>query len=285
MNTYNNIVEDFFNNLNNIGSNPIILVILICIIVVYYIVFAFLGKGNSESSSSNIGFIFIEALLWGVFIILILVNGLIYFFDLNIITEIKNIFGNKPEIEIKSIIEKTKQAGGELPNNIHPNSELAPEPVNSEEVYHIPGNKFTYHDAKAICKAFDANIATFEQMDVAQKNGASWCNYGWSQDQLGLYPTSKNDFEKLKKREGSEYDCGLPGINGGYVANPHIKLGANCYGVKPKESELEKQYLKNNDILPKNKKDVLFEERVEYWKKRLGNILLLPFNNKSWYKI
>ena len=272
MNTYNNIVEDFFNGLNSFGSNPIVLVILISIIVVYYIIFAFLGKGNSENSSSG-GFIFIEALLWGIFIILILVNGLIYFFDLNIITEIKNIFSNKPEIEIKSIVEETKKAN------------IEEEPIISKEVYHIPGDKFTYHDAKAVCKAFDANIATFEQMDDAQKKGASWCNYGWSQDQLGIYPTSKKDFDKMKKREGHEYDCGLPGINGGYVANPHIKLGANCYGVKPKESELEKEYLKNNDTLPKSEKDVLFQERVEYWKNRLGNILLLPFNSKSWYKM
>ena len=121
MNTYNNIVEDFFNGLNSFGSNPIVLVILISIIVVYYIIFAFLGKGNSESSSNG-GFIFIEALLWGIFIILILVNGLIYFFDLNIITEIKNIFSNKPEIEIKSIVEETKKA----------NIEEEPESVISE---------------------------------------------------------------------------------------------------------------------------------------------------------
>ena len=28
--------------------------------------------------------------------------------------------------------------------------------------------------------------------------------------------------------------CGLPGINGGYIDNPNIRFGVNCYGYKPK---------------------------------------------------
>ena len=30
--------------------------------------------------------------------------------------------------------------------------------------------------------------------------------------------------------------CGNPGINGGYFANPDLKFGVNCYGIKPKKS-------------------------------------------------
>ena len=55
--------------------------------------------------------------------------------------------------------------------------------------------------------------------EQSQKKGASWCSYGWTKDQLGLYPTSQSNFDKLKKIEGHEYDCGLPGINGGFVSN------------------------------------------------------------------
>ena len=86
----------------------------------------------------------------------------------------------------------------------------------------VPGNKFSYHDAKAVCKSMDAEMATYEQLREAQRTGASWCSYGWSKDQLGLYPTSQSDFLKLQKKEGHEYDCGLPGVNGGYVKNNHI---------------------------------------------------------------
>ena len=99
-----------------------------------------------------------------------------------------------------------------------------------------------------------------------------------------MYPTSQTDFNKLKEKDGREYDCGLPGINGSYVANSHIRLGANCYGVKPKQSELEKEYLKDN-AYPKTMKEHIFDERVKYWKERIGNILISPFNNNTWYKV
>ena len=154
-----------------------------------------------------------------------------------------------------------------------------------KEVYHVPGNKFTYHDAKAICKAFDGNMANYNQLVDAQKKGASWCSYGWTKDQLGLYPTSKIAFNKLKEKEGHKYDCGLPGINGGYVDNPHIKLGANCYGYKPKISELEKKILENDNLYPKTHKEKLFDERVKYWRERIGNILISPFNNDNWFNV
>ena len=29
-----------------------------------------------------------------------------------------------------------------------------------------------------------------------------------------------------------KHACGRPGINGGFIDNPYIKFGANCYGVK-----------------------------------------------------
>jgi hypothetical protein len=156
--------------------------------------------------------------------------------------------------------------------------------LNVNEVYHVPGNRFTYHDAKAVCKAFDGELANYNQLRDAHKTGASWCSYGWTKDQLGLYPTSQNDWTKLQDKEGHKYDCGLPGINGGYVPNPHTKLGSNCYGVKPKQSELEKAYV-NKDLYPKTTKELLFEQRVQFWKDRISNVLISPFNNSNWFKV
>jgi hypothetical protein len=37
----------------------------------------------------------------------------------------------------------------------------------------------------------------------------------------------------LQGNNATKNACGRPGINGGYFANPNIKFGANCYGVKP----------------------------------------------------
>ena len=268
MSIFNNISQDFYNNLNSIGNNPVVLVILIFIIIIYYILFAFLGKSSSyDDNNYSTSFVFIEALLWGLFIILIFVNGLSYFFNVNIITEFKDVISNEPKINIKSTVDVPK--------------------INTDfkEVYHIPGNRFTYHDAKAVCKAFDGEMATYDQLVNAHQKGASWCSYGWTKDQLGLYPTSQSDWRKLQEKEGHEYDCGLPGINGGYVENTHRPLGANCYGVKPKQSILEIDYLKNKELYPKTQKEYLFDERVKYWKNRIGNILISPFNNDNWFKV
>lgn len=268
----NNITQDFYESLNNLGSNPFVLIVLIVIILIYYVIFSFLGTSynygsipNSSSSNSG-GHYIIEALLWGIFILLIFVNGLAYFFNINIMTEFKNLFSDKPEIKIKSVVEQPDIS------------------LNLNEVYHVPGNRFTYHDAKAVCKAFDGELANYNQLSEAHKNGASWCSYGWTQDQLGLYPTSQNDWTKLQTKEGHKYDCGLPGINGGYVPNPHTKLGSNCYGVKPKQSELEKEYL-NKDLYPKTTKELLFEQRVQFWKDRISNVLISPFNSSNWFKV
>lgn len=270
MNILNNIINDFFNSVFKIGSNPFVLIVLIIILIIYYVLFSSLGKVQSNDGINNNGFIFIEALLWGVLIILIFFNGFSYFFNINISTELKKIFSNEPEINISTTTNK----------------KYIPTPILKNEVYHIPGNRFTYNDAKAVCKAFDGDLATFEQVKKAQSNGASWCSYGWTQDQLALYPTSESDFNKLKNKEGHEYDCGIPGVNGGYVPNTYLNLGANCYGVKPKKSDLEEFYFdKDNKTYPKTFKEQVFDKRVEYWKERIGNILVAPFNNDKWYKI
>lgn len=76
-----------------------------------------------------------KALLWGLFILLIFVNGLSYFFNVDVITEIKNIFSPEPEINIKTATDRS--------------SEQTSEQTDPKEVYHVPGSRFTYHDAKA----------------------------------------------------------------------------------------------------------------------------------------
>lgn len=268
MSSFNNISRDFYNKLNEYGTNPFVLVVLILIIIVYYILFSFLGKFGNDSDEDDDekgGSAIIEAILWGLFIVLIFVNGLSYFFNINVITELKNLFSQEPEINITNVVDTTDISMG------------------VSEVYHIPGNQFTYNDANAICNAFDSDLATLDQLKNAQKQGASWCSYGWSKDHLALYPTSQNSWNFLQSKEGREYDCGIPGINGGYLPNNNIKLGANCYGVKPKESELDSEYLKSH--YPKTPKEQIFDERVNYWKNRLGNVLISPFNNDKWFKL
>ena len=275
MNFFNNITQDFYDNINNIGSNPFVLVVLIFIIVMYYGIFSLLGN-SSETSS---GFVLMEAILWGLLILLIFINGLAYFFNINLVTEIKNLFDENPEIQITSIPE-TEVLDDIGKGDKQPNIESK-----TKEVYHVPGNKFTYHDAKAVCNAFDGELASYDELKHAHKQGASWCSYGWTKDQLGLYPTSQSTWDKLQGSDENKYSCGLPGINGGYVSNPHVKLGSNCYGYKPKISDLESSLLKQKNINPKTEKERLFDMRVDYWKNRVGNILISPVNNDNWFRV
>jgi len=268
MSILNNISQDFFDTINSFGSNPFVLVILVFIILIYYVIFAFLGNSNTDSENfPKGGFLFLEAILWALLILLVFMNGLAYFFNINVVTELKNVFNKEPEIQIESTVNDISGS------------------YNFKEVYHIPGNRFSYHDAQAVCKAFDGELAEFEQVKTAQEKGASWCSYGWSKDQLGIYPTSQSHWDKLQKKEGHEYDCGLPGVNGGYIANPHVKLGSNCYGYKPKISDLEKEIYDKETLYPRTEKEKLFDERVKYWQNRIGNVLIAPFNNDNWFKI
>ena len=89
-------------------------------------------------------------------------------------------------------------------------------------------------------------------------------------------------WDKLQKIEGHENDCGRPGINGGFIDNPNVRFGVNCYGHKPKITPLEAQLMKNNKEFPITRRNQEFQEKVEYWRNRISDILVSPFNRKSW---
>ena len=76
MSLFNNITQDFYTNLNNLGTNPFVLVVLIIIIIVYYILFSFLGNSftDDDDYEPSGSYFILEALLWGMFILLIFVN-------------------------------------------------------------------------------------------------------------------------------------------------------------------------------------------------------------------
>tara|TARA_Y100000389_G_scaffold17192_1_gene15044 strand:- start:1864 stop:2742 length:879 start_codon:yes stop_codon:yes gene_type:complete len=276
MDNFNEIIDDTKKNINNFGNNYTVLFILIIVIIIFYLFFSLSGI-NSESYPL---LYFIHNVLWILLVFIILLNTSSYFFNIDIINEINNFFTNKnqQDIDIEFAFEKEKDISL---NTIDTSTNIV-----NKEVFHIPGNKFTYHDAKAICKAFDSEIATYDQLKNAQQNGASWCSYGWTEDQLGLYPTNENDWNKLQNKSDNRYDCGLPGINGGHVKNTHIKMGANCYGIKPEKSKLEKdlELNKNNPLYAKTYKEYIFDKRTNEWKDKLGNIVIKGFNNETWYQ-
>lgn len=262
----------FFNG-NNIDINPKIVMIIIGIIILYF-VFSFFSNSNSSYSSTNTNssanneksMQFLGILFWGILILLLVINGTQYLLGINIIASIKNIFTGKPEIDISTT------------SQIPP----VPEIEIAKQVFHIPDNKYNYNDAKAICKAYGGRLANYKDIEKAYDKGADWCGYGWSDDQMALFPTQYAKWEKLQTIDGHENDCGRPGINGGFIDNPNVKFGINCFGYKPKITPEEAQLMSESTLYPKTQEEIDFDKSVNYWRNQLSEILVSPFNNNNW---
>ena len=113
----------------------------------------------------------------------------------------------------------------------------------TKEVFNIAENKYKYSDADALCKAYGAELATYDQVKEAWNKGADWCNYGWIKGQTAVYPTQKETYDKLQTGpEEQRASCGIPGINGGYFDNPELRFGVNCYGERPSENDADDRY-------------------------------------------
>ena len=161
---------------------------------------------------------------------------------------------------------------------------LIPE-VPQDEVFNISNNLYTYDDAQAVCSAFGAKIATYDQIESAYNNGAEWCSYGWSAEQMAFFPTQKSTWDNLQKNPKQKNNCGRPGVNGGYIANPYIKFGVNCYGKKPKPTDADMNRLdaKQNQVFPKSQADKALDEKVKYWKDNADKLLQInSYNTNQW---
>jgi hypothetical protein len=272
------IANDTYDYINNLLSNPTVIIILVVVIIIYIIMFMSLGGSESvvpssdtvSNSSSNTITIFLVAF----FIILIIINGLQYFFGVDIVAQLKNVLTGNPEVDITVDTSRVQAANAPVP-----------EILLKKQVFNIPGNEYVYPDAKALCSAYGARLATYTEIENSYNDGGEWCNYGWSDGQMALFPTQQKTFDELQKIQGHENDCGRPGVNGGYMANPAIKFGVNCFGYKPRMNSDEEELMANEPIYPKTLKDIAMENRVNYWKDKLSEILVSPFNNNTWSKL
>ena len=264
---------NMYNYLNSYILNPTVFIIIFLIIVVYYVFSSSLGSGSpslgngqiTSDSSSTI----MTTIIVAIVVILIIVNALQYFLSVNLTAYVKNLFS--PVTNIDLVVDQ---------------STFKPTPVPEikfkKQIFNIPGNYYDYENAKALCKAYGSELATYDQIEKAYNNGAEWCNYGWSADQQALFPTQKKTYDHLQTIKGHENDCGRTGVNGGYMANPKLKFGVNCYGNKPKITQEEENLMKTSTPYPVTEQDVAFQKRVDFWKNKVSDILVSPFNYNSW---
>jgi len=247
-----------------------------------------LNRNSSLSTTENSTFSFVTNILTGIIvvilIILLVINGLQYYFGINVIEKLKDLFSKKPQVEIK-MVKRDDKEDDEGKDDDDKIIKIIRKPLIKEQVFNIPGNYFNYTDARSLCKAEGARLATYSEVEDAYNNGAEWCNYGWSEGQMALFPTQKTSYDKLQKIEGHEKDCGRPGVNGGYIENPNLQYGANCYGYKPRMTKEEEDLMNTSTPYPNSEKDLEIERRVNYWKTRLDDILVSPFNYQSWSRV
>lgn len=151
-----------------------------------------------------------------------------------------------------------------------------------KEVFNVAQNKYTYSDAEPLCKAFGAELASYDQVKEAWQKGADWCNYGWVKGQAAVFPTQESTFNNLQAGpEDQRMACGVPGVNGGYFDNPEMRFGVNCYGVKPSENEADARAImaQNGDLTPQALK---FDREVLNYKSQMGQIPVNPFKPGTW---
>jgi hypothetical protein len=282
---------NIYDYINGFLMTPSAFVIVLIVLIGYVLFFAGLGKSTDTNttmptmSGDSTTTKTVIAILVVMFIVLFLANSFQYFFGVDIVASIKNIFLGEPIIDIKVLDDTTDGSSSFNGSDGIKPSPLIPEIKARKQVYNIPGNEHTYKDAEAVCTAFGSRLASYSEIEDAYNGGGEWCNYGWSKGQMALFPTQKSTFDNLQKIEGHENDCGRPGVNGGYMANPRLKFGVNCYGYKPKMDTEEEEMMQNTSPYPKTQKDILMEKRVDYWKQNLDSILVSPFNYNSWSRI
>ena len=258
----------------------VILIICVVIFMVYFVVNALAGGGSENDTRENTLFAnvsILEIFLWAIFIVIVLLNGFQYFFHTNITTEISNLLSTKPQITISQTLPGEESTGADLGTG--------PSLKMRKQVFHIPANVYDYDNAKALCQAYGAELANIEQMEEAHKSGAEWCSYGWSDNQMILYPTQKSTWEELQKSTdpAKKNSCGRPGINGGYIDNPSMKAGVNCYGPKPEMNVASSKLMASIQNYEAGKMlDPLHEARVQQMKGKINDIIVAPFNKGAW---
>jgi len=214
----------------------------------------------------------------------------------------KNIAESENVAEPENVAESENIAESEnvaKPENVAESDSIEDkkETTNKNEVFHVGPNNYSYLEAQAVCESLGSRLAKEDEIKDAWKNGANWCNYGWSDKQKAFYPIQKNywNTRNCLKKENEPHPCGEIGVNGGFFSNPHIRYGANCYGVKPERSdkqiEREKKWNKNKDkykhLLYKNMdKNELDKLKNEHYNKILNDMKknnlvdeLYEFNN------
>lgn len=273
-NESDNLIREFIDNTGNFILHPFTITILVIIALIIYIKNSISPDPYSPTSG-------IENIIWILLTIVLVINIFYYYFNISF----RNIVTNTYEF-ILDIFKYIKDflfalfGIDEVANEVSNGSpeETNSSPIETEEVFHIPGNKYTYTEADGLCKAFGARLANYDEIENAYSKGGEWCSYGWSEGQMAYFPTQKDTFNQLQKYPEQKNNCGRPGVNGGYMANPYIKFGVNCYGMKPEMKNRDEKYMKASETRVHKRNNINNGNNSQ----NVDNVIVASFNTKDW---
>jgi len=148
---------------------------------------------------------------------------------------------------------------------------------NMKQVFNVRENIYTLDDAPAVCGALGADLASVKQLISAHKNGADWCNVGWTKDGLAAYPIQHSTWKTLQDNNPNKRNiCGKPGINLSRN-DPNLLYGVNCYGVKPEPKGNE---IVKNVIMSDKQREL--QKKISEFQKNVNSIGISPFNTDKW---
>jgi hypothetical protein len=275
-NSNKNLPEQIYKKISDFISNPNSIIITGLFLLSFYLII-YMFRIPNEYNTKPYFISLIENMAWIVLVFILIWDFFKYILKISLFDVFPFLNTEKPK-------EVPKEASKEV--------------VDKKEVFNIGNNIYTYDDARSICSIYNADLATYDQIEKAYNNGAEWCNYGWSSGQMALFPTQKETWAKLQVGE-SEFstskkaytnhknDCGRPGINGGYIDNPYVKFGVNCYGKKPNptDDDIARMNAKQEQIYPSTIHDEELDSKVKYWKNNKDKLIKMnPYNLQKWAK-
>jgi len=260
-------LDDTYETVKDYLNNTISVISLGLFLVVFYLMIYMISIPMSRESKP-ISIMIIENGAWIMFILSLIATFFNQVLGIKLTDYIDELLG-----KIEKVAKKEDKTSGETA------------PVVQDEVFNISSNRFTYQDAQSVCKVYGARLATYDEVEKAYNKGGEWCNYGWSENQSVYFPTQKSTWEELQKQKGHENECGRPGVNGGYIANPNLRFGVNCYGKRPKASAKDMDFMKANSsaVRVKSKDEEIVDKKVKFWKDNQERLLRLnSFNRTKW---
>lgn len=227
------------------------------------------NTANNLTTKNNSGvstfFFYFILLIFSIFVIMIIVfyinysmvvcgpDGKIGFFEYLSYLDINAPFCKEPE-SVRDYIER--------------------EVKKEDEIFHISDQRYTYPEAYEKCKAYGAELATYNQLLNYYNKGGEFLSYGWSSGGNAYYPVQPDTHFKMVK-EGKKNPPPY-GVNGGRFEKK-FKFGVNCYGVKPEgevvcQKPVESDNNLNNPICKNNPEacNILTTDNIS------------SFNNKKW---